>query len=293
MILWTKYFKHILVSIVAVTILILGYSLYKENVEKNRLNQELIGTKSEFQKLTNSSALLQINYLSQKELQEKLKTEWSKEKAYLEGRILMLGSSSSTTGGTTVSSSGSQVTTSEYTFNELQFPDGYKLGSIKQYKDGRVENSVYKHRIVSNFAVSRLDDGRYSILSKNALQLVSDPSRVHELDIESGVVYVDPTTASKTKQFYLNNVKFNLGANFSLTNVAPNVSVSLASYGATKNDSQFKLGTIGLNLGEWAVTLVPIFWRPFVQFSNSYLGIGGAIDIDAKTSLFVGIAVGL
>lgn len=302
--------------LVAVVTLFVGnrlYSLYQDITSENkRLHEDLVSKTEAYEQLSDKAAKLENQYVEQKQLKEKLEKEFQEEKSALNGRIKMLSNATflirekaRKTGKSDFTYQGKMF---KYILNELRFNDGPPLGYVLIFDDGRVVSKIYKHEINVKTAVSRDEDsGKYSVVSKADFILKSPSLNVngekvwlnkpYALSISGGTAVIDPTEHNQLRRrFHLWAPHLNAKVDFASTEPSPGLGLSVAGYGKTKNDLDFRFLQIGFHYDNEAgirSTLTPVLWRPFNSLlSNTYLGPGIAID-SVGLRYFLGVQIGL
>lgn len=307
-----NFFKNSKISLtniaLAVIILFIGISLYNSNNKVKELHTELIGKTEKFKRINKHVASLERRYVTQHEIQEKLKREWNTERSHLRGRVKILSNATYLIRERARKEGKSDIVyqgkTTKYLFNEVRFRKGPPIGYVLIFDDGRVVSKVYNHQIDVRTAVSRDEKkGTYDILSKADYILRSGHIKPdgknwfgvrHPLAITGGSAVVDPVEkVFNMKSFYWTT---QLNANINFTpNPAPGLGLSFAGYGNSKRDLDFKFLQFGAqyssdeNLG---VTATPVMWRfaPNV-FNNTYIGPGYYLD-KSDNGYFVGLQIG-
>lgn len=268
--------------------------------ENTRLHTELVGQTEKYKQLSEHAAKLEIQYVDQETLKKQLETKFATEKDALEGRIKVLSNATflireqaRKTGKSDVVYQGENL---KYVLNEVRFGnDGPPVGYILIFDDGRVVSKLYNHEIQVNTAISRNEDtGRYDIVSKADYVLKSPSINVngekvwtnkpYPLNIVAGEAFVDPTEPNQLVphlQLWAPHLNGGLSASAGLNGMQsrPTLDVSLAGYGATKNDLDWKFIQLGVDTDtdfkDPGMHLIPMSYRfwPSV-LSNTYVGPG-------------------
>lgn len=265
--------------------------------ENTRLHTELVGQQEKYKQLSDHAAKLEVNYKSQADLQAELEKKFSAEKGELEGRIKVLSNATflireqaRKAGKSDVVYQGDKL---KYILNEIRFGDGPPVGYVLVFDDGRVVSKLYNHEIQVNTAISvNEDSGRYSIVSKadyvlKSPSINSNGEKVwynvpYPLKITGGVASVDPTVPNQLAPGFKLwaphlNGGMSAGVGPSGGFLRPSVDVSLAGYGVTKNDLDWKFIHLGVDtdtdLKDVGIHLTPFSYRfwPSV-LSNTYIG---------------------
>lgn len=268
--------------------------------ENTRLHQELVGQQEKYKQLSEHAAKLEVNYVDQDTLKKKLEEKFAAEKDALEGRIKVLSNATFLIREAARKESKSDVVYQgeklKYVLNEVRFSnDGPPVGYVLIFDDGRVVSKLYNHEIQINTAISRNEDsGRYDIVSK-ADYVLKSPSlnnngqkvwkdKPYPLDITAGQAFVDPTEPNQLAphlQLWAPHLNGGISASAgaSGTGMRPTFDFSLAGYGPTKNDLDWKFIHIGLDADtkfeDVGLHLTPFSYRfwPSV-LSNTYIGPG-------------------
>ena len=303
--------------LIAVATLFVGnrlYSLYQDITGQNtRLHEELVSKTEDYEQLSKHAAKLENQYVSEKQLRQKLQKDFANEKSALKGRIKLLSNATflirekaRKTGQSDFTYQGKMF---KYVLNELRFDNGGPpLGYVLIFDNGKVVSKIYNHQIDVKTAVARDEDtGKYSVVSKADYVLKSPSLNVNDekvwlnkpypLEISGGTATIDPTEPNSLRyRFHLWAPHLNAKVDFASTEPNPGLALSVAGYGKTKNDLDFRFLQIGFHYDTKAgirPTLTPVLWRPFSSLlSNTYLGPGVAID-NIGLRYFLGIQVGL
>lgn len=267
--------------------------------ENTRLHTELIGQTEKYKQISDYAAKLEIKYSDQAKLEEELNKKFAAEKDELNGRIKILSNATFLIREKARDGSHSDVVYQgdklKYVINEIRFNDGPAVGYVLIFDDGRVVSKLYNHTIEVNTAVARDEDsGRYSIVSKADYVLKSPSINVngekvwlnkpYPLKIVGGTALVDPTEKNQLTsglKLWAPHINGGLsaGAGASGAFLRPGVDVSIAGYGVTKNDLDWKFLHLGFDidteLKDPGIHLVPFSYRfwPSV-LTNTYVGPG-------------------
>ncbi len=262
-----------------------------------RLHTELVGQREKYEQLSEHAAKLEVQYVDEKKLREKLEKDFASEKDALQGRIKLLSNATFLIRERARQSGTSDLTYQgdrlKYVVNEVRFNDGPPVGYVLIFDDGRVVSKIYNHAIDVKTAVARDEStGRYDVVSK-ADFILKSPSinlngekvwfnKPYPLKITGGTAVVDPTErnllAPRIQWWapHLNGgVSFVAGA--SGAEIRPSVDFSLAGYGPTKNDLDWKFVHLGLDvtssLDDAGFHVAPFSYRFWPNFlTNTYLG---------------------
>lgn len=268
--------------------------------ENTRLHTDLIGQTEKYKQLFDHAAKLEIQYVGQEALRKELDAKFADERDSLQGRIKILSNATflireqaRKAGKSDVVYQGDAV---KYVLNEVRFGnDGPPVGYILIFDDGRVVSKLYNHEIQVNTAISRNESsGRYDIVSK-ADYVLKSPSintngekvwtnQPYPLKIVGGVALVDPTEMNPlTPHLQLWAPHLNGGVSGTAGAIGaqarPSLDVSLAGYGVTKNDLDWKFLHIGVDsdtdFSDPGFHVLPFSYRfwPSV-LSNTYIGPG-------------------
>lgn len=267
--------------------------------ENKRLHTELVGHVDKFEQLSKHAAKLEVQYSDAKALEARLNKDFSAEKSALQGRIkvlsnatFMIREAARNSGKSDFSYQGEET---KYIINEIRFNDGPPVGYVLIFDDGRVVSKIYNHAIDVKTAVARDEDsGAYSIVSK-ADFILKSPSinmngekvwtnKPYPLKITGGSATVDPTEKNPSIPHLILwaphiNGGISLGASATGAFVRPTVDLSLAGFGRSKNDLDWKFVHLGVNsdtsLLDPGIHILPFSYRfwPTV-LSNSFVGPG-------------------
>lgn len=296
----------IAVIIVLCTVIIRQHSKAKTQA---RLFTELVGTETEFKKLKNENALLANKYKSQVELNQETLNKFHEVTGQLNERIKVLSNvtykideKARETGNSDVKF----VTKSGQSFllNEIKFNDGPAVGYVLIFSDGRMVSKMYTHEISVDQVVTRDETtGKYKVLA-HADYVLKSPSlnkdwynKPYRLKVKAGEAIIDPTEpnyASKKSFMWAPRINMNLLASPQIT---PGLSLSLAGYGVSRNDLQYKFLDLGMTYDQRKdainPTLMPVLFRPLPNLlPNTYLGPGITANNFTEIKYFGGLQVG-
>lgn len=265
--------------------------------ENTRLYSELVGQQQKYKQLSDHAAQLEIDYADQAKLKSDLQAKFADEKNTLTDRIKILSNATflireqaRKEGRSDITYQGTDL---KYVVNEIRFKDGPPLGYVLIFDDGRVVSRVYNHEIQVNTAVARNEDsGQYTIVSK-ADYVLKSPSinsngekvwtnKPYALKIVGGTAEIDPTEKNPlTPHFILWAPHLNgglaIGAGASGGFVRPGIDFSVAGFGATRNDLDWKFLQIGFDidtaLQDPGMHVAPFSYRFWPQIlTNTYVG---------------------
>jgi len=284
--------------------------------ENQRLHEELVGQKQEFEKLSLHAAKLGIQYVNEKELREKLQKEFETEKEALKGRIKVLSNATfiireraRRSGKSDLVYQGKKL---KYIVNEIRFNQGPPVGYVLIFDDGRVVSKLYNHRINIKTATARDEStGKYTIISKADFELRSPSINVngeenwykkpYPLKIYGGQAFIDPTERNQLRpkfQWWAPNI--NGGLSFGVgapgVFVRPTLNMSFSGFGTTKNDLDWKFLHLGFDsdteLRYPGAHFMPFSYRFWPQvLRNTYVGPGvgwNPLGVNAQINLSVG-----
>jgi hypothetical protein len=277
-----------------------AYSYIKGLIGENtRLHTELIGQTEKYQQLSDHAAKLEIKYSDAKAMEERLNRDFAAERDALQGRIKILSNATFLIREKARDSATSDIVyqgdTLKYVVNEIRFNDGPPVGYVLIFDDGRVVSKIYNHVIDVKTAVARDEDsGRYSIVSKADFVLKSPSINVNgekvwtnkpfPLKITGGSATVDPTEKNPlTPHFMLwaphLNGGMSAGAAVSGAFLRPTVDFSVAGFGVTRNDLDWKFVHLGVDsdtaLQDPGIHLTPFSYRFWPSIlTNTYVGPG-------------------
>lgn len=289
----------------------IGSYFYGLKTENKRLHTELIGQKEQYKQLSDHAASLEIQYVDQQRLNKELEAKFANERDSLKGRIKVLSNATflirekaRKSGRSDLVYKGKRL---KYVLNEIRYNDGPPVGYVLIFDNGNVVSKLYNHELSVNTAVSRDEgSGRYDIVSKADFILRSPSLNTngeknwykvpYPLTITGGKAFVDPTEPNQLKpKFHWWAPHLNMSIDFN-REISPGLGVSLAGYGVTKNDLDWRFVNLGAHYNETdgvEATLVPAMYRPFSNIlSNTYIGPGIQFG-DNGIGYFLGLQVGL
>lgn len=317
--LWSKIKPHLTIenfknSLIIILLCIgatFGYNLWKNNEENSRLYRELIGQKQKYEQITKNLAKLEIQYKEQKDLAAQYKKDFSEYKKSSDQRIKILSNATYLIRERARKEKRSDLVYEgkriKYVFNELRFKDGPPIGYVMIFDNGKVVSKIYNHVIDVKTAVLRDEDsGKYEVLSKADFILRSGHLKPdgknwfgvrHPLEINGGTATIDPTEKNPARsRFHLWAPRLSGGFNLMATQedgifARPTLGVSLAGYGPSKRDLDYKFAHIGVGFSQdtFDLNLVPVYYRPFREtLPNTYIGPGVSLSNEG-TNYFLGI----
>lgn len=295
--------KDVFYGILIIGVLFFAYKAYEyvqdlSNANK-RLHTELVGQKEAYAQLSERAAKLENRYVEQKKLREQLEKEFAEEKQALTGRIKLLSNATylireraRKTGKSDIVYQGKRL---KYIVNEVRYKNGPPVGYVLVFDNGSVVSKLYNHRLDVKTAISRDENtGKYSVVSRADYVLLS-PSinmngeevwtkRPFPLPINGGTATIDPTEKNQLApriHWWAPHINggFSLGAGSGGAFLKPTLDVSLAGYGPTKNDLDWKFLHIGFDsdteLKSPGAHFIPVSYRFWSDvLSNTYLGPG-------------------
>lgn len=327
-----KYFTNLVSALTLLGVLLFSYNLW-ENKQKEKADRaaledrygKLTNTKEDYVQLTNQMGQLATLYKDQAELAKEVALMW-KDLAVERGERIKLRSDSVVTVDDSVEKqpkSDYSFLTSDgkqgFTLNELRIAgkDSPPIGYILVKNDGEVFKKNYKFevhvesvqlkddltgkiRIVSRAFLVPLENG---LAGKQRPDLKKWKNEKFPLKITGGETVVDPQepiiNINKTKGFI--PWTMNLNAGFGLFGSGTNldakalIDTSLAGYGTSKQDLDWKFFHIGVNYstkGGLGLHLTPFSYRPLPSIlTNTYIGPGAFITPDLY-GYFIGLNVG-
>lgn len=295
--------KNVYYGILICALLFFGFKAYKyvadlENANK-RLYTDLVGQQQAYKQLSDKAALLAIQYADSDKMKADLESRFAAEKEALEGRIKILANATFTIREKARDSTGSDISYqgvgTKYVVNEIRFNDGPPVGYVLIYDDGRVVSKLYNHTFNVDTAVSRDEDsGRYAIVSKASYTLKSPSintnnqqvwtNKPYALNITGGSAEIDPTEKNPLTprmQWWAPHINggVSLGAGTGGTFLRPTLDFSVAGFGATRNDLDWKFLHVGFDTdtefkapGFHVLPFSYRFWPGLL--TNTYLGPG-------------------
>lgn len=294
-------FKLITGIVVALAVLYFGdraYNYIREIMGENgRLHTELVGQQEKYKQLSAYAAKLEVDYQTQAQLKAELESKFKDEESALQGQIKVLSNATflirekaRESGSSDLSYQGDGV---KYLVNEIRFKDGPPVGYVLIFDDGRVVSKIYNHEIDVNQAITQDEDtGRYSIVAK-ADYVLKSPSintngekvwtnQPYPLKITGGTAFVDPTERDQFQHHFMLwaphlNGGMSLEAGANGATIRPTVDFSIAGYGVTRNDLDWKFAQVGVDI-DTALTdpgfhVTPFSYRFWPSIlTNTYVG---------------------
>lgn len=293
---WSQILKLLLrnspLIVVSILLLIaggLGYKFYKDSMkarEEIRRYEDLVGSREDYKQLTKYLAKLETDYVNQQILHEEAMKEWSNEREELKGKIKALADATFEGGSDDqdIVLGSDDLMGSFYTHfccDNGKFGPAVAETKIDEIviKDGSAEEMllttrVIKHEIQVKAAIAKDEEsGQVSILTK-AYWLQKEGrgewlNIPYPLSITGGRLIIDPTEPVDITP--VNKFRWaphvNVGAFLAATSGEPeyggHLNLSLWGYGRTKNDLDWKIGSVGLNFGSEYLdaNLTPVSWR--------------------------------
>lgn len=295
--------KNVFYGVLTLALLFFGWKAYRyvqdlQNANA-RLHLDLVNQTQAYQQLSAKAAKLAIQYADVDAMKAELAKNFAAEKDALEGRIKILSNATFTIREKARDSKGSDISYqgegTKYVVNEIRFNDGPPVGYVLIFDDGRVVSKMYNHTFEVKTAVSRDEDsGRYAIVSKAAYTLKSPSintngeqvwtNKPYALNITGGTATIDPTEKNQLApkmQWWAPHVNGGLsfGAGGAGAFFRPSLDLSLAGFGPTKNDLDWKFVHIGIDsdseFKDPGAHFLPFSYRFFPSLlSNTYAGPG-------------------
>lgn len=285
--------KNIFTILSIVSLGFTAFQCHKKSNEVQRLHTELQNTKTEYKNITDKVALLENQYLSEKNLKEQLEKEWNKEKSYLKGRVKVLSDATYLVRERARKENNSDLIYSgdkiKYVFNEIRLDSGKgpPVGYVLIFENGKVVSKVYDFEINVKNAISRDEkSGKYTILAKGdyilkAPHLSKDINwldKPYPLDIVKGKSFIDPTEVNLKlkKQFYWYAPNLSIGMQITPQLIKPSLGFSLLGYGRSQYDLDWKFLQINSSLNTNKTLdfgISPFLYRLFDPYlKNTYIG---------------------
>lgn len=317
-------FKNIVVGTLFIFVAIFAYTIYKNWKENDRLHTELIGQTEAFQRLSENTAKLEVQYKAQEDLLAKVQVEFKEVVKSKDEHIRSLSDVTFLLRNHAQFSQQSDLTYvnirggRSYIFNEVRLSgaDSPPVGWVMIFNDGEVRSGNYRFEVkVEELQTIDETSGRVKVYAK-AFYIVKQAGLAgrkdkqnlknwqdipYSLPINDGTVIVDPTIAAHdTKDHFIWWApRFGLGLNTwadaTSFKIGPNVTFSPVGYGKSKNDLKFKFVDVGVGFGKTRedldVNAKPIMYRPISIFPNTYVGPGIGYDLDQKIKLFMSLEV--
>jgi hypothetical protein len=261
-----KYIGQMLIIVTVVGLAFWAYKAWRDANEERKF-AELIGTKEKYEQLTAYTAKLESDYREQGDLHERARSEWKDVARTKDERIKLLSDATYLIGRHVEKQNGpdyyfeTKRKTRNYVLNELriQGEDSPPIGYIMIKHDGRTYKRNYKFEVVvKNLQTVDEETGHIKVYAKAFLvQKEASPlkKRVKDykdwkdisypLEITGGVAYVDPTMPNTRKKFHFwtphVNGGFSAGSDIDGVFLRPTVDFSVAGWGRSRNDLDFKI----------------------------------------------------
>lgn len=276
-------FKNYIIGALLLGVILIGIVLNYYIKRNEDLFKNLVGKEEAYKQLSDSTAKLRVLYVEEQELRKKTKKEFEKEINHLTGRIKILSDATFIIKEKARKEGKSdliyEVEDGKYLVNEIRFENGPAIGFVTISKNGDVFSKIYNHEINVKSAVSNDEKtGRYTILNK-AQWVLKSPSlkpgwfnKPYDLKIKSGTVYIDPVVKERKARIHFWNPRLSASTQIS-SESRIGLGVSLASFGKSKVDSQYKFLEVGASYrnNDLFFMIAPISIRPLPNLlPNTY-----------------------
>lgn len=302
-----KNFKNYLIGF---GVVVLGIMIYRQFTDNTDIKyKELLGYKEKFEKLSEHSAKLEIQYAEEKQLKEKVERDWKVEKEHLNGRVRVLSESVFQMKNKLKQLEKPQYQGDNYVLQEIEFIDengqvGPPIGYVMFFNDGKVQSKVYDFDLQINQLITRDDKtGKFQVIAKANYVLKEKPMEMTWLDIpyalpiKDGIALVDPLEYDSNDGLRFFNPMisggFGIGVVGSEVETVPMISVNISSYGGKRTQPQYKLLNFGVGFGdELSLNFSPIQFRPFEKLMpNTYIGPIIMKETDGDTGYLIGVSI--
>jgi len=298
----TKYIGQLLIIVTVAGFALWGYAAWRDANEERKF-AHLIGTKTKYEQLTKYTAKLESSYKDQKDLHARAKLDWSEVSKSKDERIKLLSDATYLIGKHVQKQNGpdyyfeTKRRTRNFLLNELRIAgkDSPPIGFILIKHNGKTYKRNYKFEIVvKNLQTVDEKTGHIKVYSKAYLvakeaglakkrrkDLKNWKDVPYELPIIGGVALIDPTMPNATKHFMFwaphINGGFALGADINGAFLRPSIDFSIAGWGRSRNDLDFKILHIGLDIDtefkKPGLHIAPFSYRPLENIlTNTYVG---------------------
>jgi len=309
--------------ILALATVISLYVNYLAKEDRTRLHTELMGEREKFEQISKHIARIEIEYAEQAKLKNALLQKWKEVALKNEEQIKLLSDATYLIGRHVERANGPDYffqtpkKTQNYVYNEITLagPDSPPIGFVMIKSDGRTYKGVYPFEVRAEL-LQTVDEetGRTRVFAK-AFYVVKDNGLAgkrwldrkewkdvaYPLDIVGGSTLVDPTRpAESPKKFQFWAPRLNGGANLGFgvdgSFIFPQVNVSLAGWGRSSHDLDFKFAGLGLAVDPHdfspSFAFIPVSWRLFQPiFINTYVGPGVGVDQNGY-NFFMSVGLG-
>jgi len=312
-----KYSPLIVISLLLLFVGKLALDYKNEASESKKKYEELIGIRDKYKQLSNHVATLETEYATQKDIWNLAKNSWSDEKKLLERKLKALASATFTIRNFPLEQDAPDIVSEDELIQEVQFVDsngklGPAVGVVKiTNATGKTFSKMYDHEIQIDSAITKEENGKVRVLARawyiqreeSLNGSVGKPDwkdKPFPLPITGGMIMIDPTdpnSFSNLKRKFMFASHLNAGlfiGNAGELVYGGRLGVSLWGYGKTKNDLDYKLGELGVNINNnyMDINLVPVQYRvgnhlPLIE--DMYVGVGAGLASKDR-SVFINLS---
>jgi len=299
-----KYFSQLLMLLTIVGLGYFGYTIWKNNKNLKGRYANLINTQTKYNQLTKYTAQLESKYKKQQELFKSTKQKWSEVKTQKDEKIKLLSDITYTIGKNVSKQHGPDYYfetpkhTQNFVLNELRIAgkDSPPIGYILIKSNGKIYKRNYRYSIVvHNLQTIDEKTGKIKVYSKaffiakesglaqkRRKDLKNWKNIGYPLPIVGGSTLVDPVEASSLHKHFIwwaphlnGGVSLTLGSDG--LSLRPSLDLSIAGYGTTRNDLDWKIVHLGLDSDTYLINpgihLMPFSYRFWPSFlTNTYIG---------------------
>lgn len=321
-----KNFLHLIAGTLLLIVFGLGYQMFRQYQALTKAQTDLVGQKDSYEQLSASYAKLGTDYVSAKALADQAKKDWQRElteNKKLKDQLRGIATATFSVTQPPVTGAPDKLVPGPdgYLYQEVTYLDAKgKVGPPVGYvrvanQTGVVTSKLFNHDVQIDSAIA-VDDktGKVTVYSKG-FYILREPSLAdtdsssgksswkdvrYPLSITGGSLIFTPGAPPVSNQMpnrmqwatHLNAGSFG-GVNAAGFEWGAHADITLAGYGKTKNDLDYKLLGFGVNANKDYLdfNVVPAYWRlanvlPLV--SNVYVGPG--VGVGSKgTSYFLTI----
>lgn len=301
-----KYISQLLLILTIVGLGFFAYRKAQDSKQADRLHQELVGTKEKYEQLNAHTAKLESDYKTQKDLAVTTAKRFSEVAQAKDEQIKMLSDATYLLSKHVGKQTGPDYffetpkKTQNYAYNEVRLagPDSPPIGFVMIKSDGATYKGNYSFEIrVETLQTVDEATGKIKVYSKaylvakeNGLAQKRRPDFKtwagvdFPLDIVGGTALIDPTVARTDLKHVMwwaprINGGLNVGFNRNGSFIRPALDFSVAGYGRSRNDLDWKFLQMGIGLnGKFKdpdLHAMPFTYRPFPSIlTNTYFGPG-------------------
>lgn len=307
--------KYISQLFLLATIAGLGFFAYQkwhQAQDAERLHAELIGTQIKYDQLTKYTAKLESDYKSQADLLTASKKQFAEVVTQKNEQIKMLSDATFLISKNVDKEHQSDYMfttpkgTQNYSYNEIRLegPNSPAIGFVMIKSDGGIFKGNYPFEIhVDTLQTIDEASGQIKVYSKAFFVAKEDglagkrrkdfkqwKDIPYPLTITGGTALIDPTVARTDAQHFMLwaphlSGGLNVGLNSNGTFIRPSLDFSIAGYGRSRNDLDWKFVQLGVGVDtdfkKPDMHVIPFTYRPFPSIlTNTYFGPGVGLSQD-------------